>query len=95
MNNRKPPVKMNNRDEEMRYMHEHREYLEANHPGQWLALEGDRLYAFGDNSTQVKREAIAKGAVNPVIAVVSVKEYQRSGFKNLINRTVRLVRDIQ
>ena len=87
--------KTNNRDAEMRYLHENRAFLEANLAGRWLALDGDKLLAVGDDAGFVKREAIAKGAVNPLITAVPRKEYQRRDFRNIINRTVRLVRDGQ
>jgi len=64
MNDPETSVKVNNCEREMSYLHENREYLEANHAGQWVALEGDKLDAIGDNSIEVKREAIAKGARN-------------------------------
>jgi hypothetical protein len=72
----KAPIRVHVREAEMRYLHENREFLEANHAGEWVALEGDRLLAVGKDLAAVRKEAAAKGVMNPLVTAVKRKDYQ-------------------
>jgi predicted DNA-binding antitoxin AbrB/MazE fold protein len=56
----------NPRTEEMRWYSDH----SANYPGQWLALEGSKMFASGERLVEVRDAAKAAGAVDPLFAQV-------------------------
>lgn len=49
---------------EMRWLAKH----EAEYAGQWVALDGDRLVAFGTDPKQLYAESRAAGVPNPFLA---------------------------
>src|SRR5262249_1899715 len=61
-----PPVVSKDRASENRWLAEHqREYI-----GQWVALEGERLIAHGEDAAEVFAEADASGIERPMVIYV-------------------------
>lgn len=61
-----PPVVSKDRSRENQWLAEHqREYI-----GQWVALEGDRLIAHGENAPEVFAAADASGIERPMVIYV-------------------------
>jgi uncharacterized protein DUF5678 len=54
----------------LRWLHENRK----NYPGQWVALDGDRLIASGPTAKEVYSKAKAKGVVIPFVELVTDQE---------------------
>ncbi len=61
---------------ETRWLSEHREWLEENHPGEWVAVEGNKLVAVGGDLKRVMEESKAKGVAQPLLDCVRKKEFQ-------------------
>ena len=51
----------------LRWLHKNRE----NYPGQWVALDGDRLIASGRTAKEVYSKAKAEGVVIPFVELVT------------------------
>ena len=64
------------RREEMAWLGEHEEELEKDYPGEWLAFDGPRLVAHGQDLHAVVREAKDKGVNRPFLSAVRDKEWQ-------------------
>jgi hypothetical protein len=62
--------------EEMRWLDDHRESLEASHPGRWVAISGYELIALGDSLDEVMDEAARKGVLDPLVAGIRNREFQ-------------------
>ena len=60
----------NRSEKSLRWLHENRE----NYPGQWVALDGDRLIASGPTAKEVYSKAKAKGVVIPFVELVTDQE---------------------
>jgi len=60
----------------MKWLGEHRSWLEKTHPGCWVAVEGSELIAVGPDLVAVLEEAKQKGVENPFISGVKAKRYQ-------------------
>lgn len=61
------PIPMPDPEPSMRWMNEHfREY-----GGQWVALDGDRLIAHGENAHEVFAAADADGAYLPLVTYIT------------------------
>ena len=58
----------------LRWLHENRE----NYPGQWVALDSDRLIANGPTAKEVYSKAKAKGVVIPFVELVTDQEPEPS-----------------
>ncbi|MFN7924828.1 MAG: DUF5678 domain-containing protein [Bryobacteraceae bacterium] len=56
-------VKMKDRTEEMRWIREH----SAEYVGKWIALDGSRLLAVGDDAKEVFEAARAAGVPDPLL----------------------------
>ena len=54
----------------LRWLHENRE----NYPGQWVALDGDRLIASGPTAKEVYSKAKAEGIEIPFVELVAEEE---------------------
>jgi|SRR6185369_5499588 len=57
----------NRSERSLRWLHENRE----NYPGQWVALDGDRLIASGRTAKEVYSKAKAEGVVIPFVELVT------------------------
>lgn len=68
------PVLLDNT--EVIWIQKNQEFLWANHPGKWIAVQGDQLIAVGDSASEVHAEARRKGFDDPLIAGVRKREYQ-------------------
>jgi len=64
------------RAEELAWIAENRPYLWEHHAGQWIAVQGSELVAFGDDLDAVMDEARRKGVSDPLVTGVRKKEYQ-------------------
>ena len=61
---------------ELRWLARNRAYLEANHPGKWLAIKGDELVGLGDSLEEAASQADAKGIHDPFFSGIKLREYQ-------------------
>ena len=66
------PEEVRYRRREYQWMKEHSD----EYAGQWVALEGDRLFAHGSSARQVLEEAEKAGATLPFIARIDSPEDQ-------------------
>jgi hypothetical protein len=76
MNDSKQPQRSEARLAEMTWLSENEEWLNQEHPGEWLALEGSTLLAIGRELSEVLKEARSKGIENPFVSAVRSKKYQ-------------------
>ena len=66
------------RAEELHWIAKNKAYLWEHHAGQWIAVQGSQLVAFGDDLNQVMDEARASGVDDPLVSRVRAKEYQNA-----------------
>lgn len=64
------------RYDETKWLADNRAWLEANHAGEWVALQGYGLTAAGPDLQQVLAEARAQGVEHPLVTAIRRKEYQ-------------------
>ena len=64
------------RQRETQWLQDNKDWLEANHPGEWVALQGDELLAVGQDLQVVLETARQKGIEVPFIDAVRSKKYQ-------------------
>jgi hypothetical protein len=72
-------------NEEMRWLREPRSRLESKHPGEWIAISGNRLVALGPDAITVLEAAKEKGIERPLVTALRSRQSQEA----LINRTAR------
>jgi hypothetical protein len=70
------PKRSAGRQEEMRWLAEHHDEIHEKYPGEWLALDGSRLLAHGEDLHEVRRLAQEAGVDNPFFDAVTSKEWQ-------------------
>jgi hypothetical protein len=52
------------------WIDEHRDFLEENYPGKWIAVKGQELVAVGDSLRDVLEESKRKGVTDPLVGGV-------------------------
>jgi hypothetical protein len=70
------PKRVDNGNAEQKWLAENKGFLEANHPGMWLALKGGELVGMGKTLTEAREAAKANGVDDPIFDAVRRKEYQ-------------------
>jgi hypothetical protein len=61
---------------EVIWIQKNQDYLWEHHAGQWIAVAGEELVAFGDDPALVRAEARRKGYPKALVSGVRRKEYQ-------------------
>jgi uncharacterized protein DUF5678 len=69
------PIRIDNT--EVVWIQKNQDYLWEHHAGQWIAVAGEQLVAFGDDRAAVSEEARLKGYPKAVVTGVRRREYQR------------------
>jgi hypothetical protein len=75
MDAREKPLRVSIPDE-LRWLADHQQELEKEHPGEWLALKGYALIAVGNSLDEVMAEARQKGISDPLVTAVKRREFQ-------------------
>ena len=70
------PQLVTTRAEEMRWLADHEQWLEENHAGEWIAVNGYELISFGDNLSGVLEQARGKGVLDPLVTAVKNRDVQ-------------------
>lgn len=60
----------------LKWVNANRSWLEATHPGKWIAVTPQGLVAVGDSAPAVAKEAASKGVDDPLLTAVRRKEFQ-------------------
>jgi uncharacterized protein DUF5678 len=61
---------------EVIWIQKNQDYLWEHHAGQWIAVVGEKLVAFGDDPADVWAEAREKGYPKALVTGVRRREYQ-------------------
>ena len=65
------------------WVNRNRAWLEATHPGKWIAVTPDGLVAVGDSAPEVAKEAAQNGHMDPLLTGVRRKDLQGLGLIRL------------
>jgi hypothetical protein len=66
------------RAEETRWIRDNKHWLEREHAGQWIAVQGYALIAVGSDAADVMAKAKGQGVELPLLDVVPSREAQAS-----------------
>jgi len=64
----------------MAFLHSNRKHLQKKYPGEWLALDGDRLVAHGKDLASVFAKAREKGVQNPFVSRTPPRDEEGTYF---------------
>ena len=64
------------RSEEMEWLAANRGWLERQHAGEWVAVQGSVLVAANKDLQRVMQESQAKGIDHPLLTAIPKKDYQ-------------------
>ena len=80
MDQEKKPKHPGRGEKELRWFHEHKAELEAEHAGEWAAIGPDGLVSVGPDLKSVMEEAASKGFPDAIATGIRAKEYQGMNF---------------
>jgi len=80
MSDKSKPVHTGAGEAELRWFHEHKTELEAEHAGEWVAIGPEGIISIGRDLDAVMNEAAAKGFPNAIAKGIRAKEHQGTTF---------------
>ena len=80
MDQEKKPKHPGRGEKELRWFHEHKAELEAEHAGEWAAIGPEGLVSVGPDLKTVMDEAEARGVPGAISVGIRAKEYQGVNF---------------